>query len=72
MPSGFSSLRDLLSFLAGMVIVGNEVFFQSEVEVALLTVGVALLGLPVVFGADEKKKAAAEEPRPDRPDGTER
>jgi hypothetical protein len=59
MPSGFSSLRDLLSFVAGMVIVGNEVFFQQAVEVALLTVGVALLGLPVVFGADERKKSPA-------------
>lgn len=55
MPSGFSSIRDILSFVAGIVIIGNEVFFQSTVEIALLTVGVALAGLPVVFGADEKR-----------------
>lgn len=54
--SGFSSLRDVLSFIAGVVIIGHEVFFQNTVEIAILTVGVALAGLPVVFGADEKRK----------------
>lgn len=56
MPSGFASLRDILSFIAGVAIIANEVFIQSTVEIAVLTVGVALAGLPVVFGADEKRK----------------
>lgn len=56
MPSGFSSVRDILSFIAGLGIISNEVFFSDKVEVAILTVGVALAGLPVVFGADERRK----------------
>lgn len=66
MPSGFASIRDILSFIAGVAIIANEVFLQSTVEVAVLTVGVALAGLPVVFGADEKRNPppppAGEEP----------
>lgn len=64
LPSGFSSIRDVLSFIAGIVIIGNEVFFQDAVEIALLTVGVALLGLPVVFGADEKRNHPPADPAP--------
>ena len=56
MPSGFSSVRDILSFVAGIAMIANEVFFSEQVEVAILTVGVALAGLPVVFGADEKRR----------------
>lgn len=56
LPSGFTSLRDLLSFLSGVGIITHEVWFADRVEVAILTVGVALAGLPVVFGADERKK----------------
>lgn len=55
MPSGFSSVRDILSFVAGIAMIANEVFLSAQVEVAILTVGVALAGLPVVFGADEKR-----------------
>lgn len=55
MPSGFASVRDLLSFGAGVAIITHEVWWSGRVEVAILTVGVALAGLPVVFGADEKK-----------------
>lgn len=54
---GFASLRDVLSFLAGVTIIGHEVFFSHRVEVAILTVGVALAGLPVAFGADAKHKS---------------
>jgi hypothetical protein len=54
---GFTSLRDLLSFLSGVAIIAHEVWFASgHPQVAILTVGVALAGLPVVFGADEKRK----------------
>lgn len=56
MPSGFSSVRDILSFVAGIAMIANEVFLSKQVEVAILTVGVALAGLPVVFGADEKRR----------------
>jgi hypothetical protein len=54
--SGFASLRDLISFVAGMIIIGYEVFFADHIEVYAIGVGVALAGLPVVFGADERKK----------------
>ena len=55
MPSGFATIRDLLSFAAGMVIILNEVFVSPTVEAAAVGVGVALTGLPLVFGADERK-----------------
>lgn len=54
-PSGFSTLRDLLSFLLGLAIIINEVWFAETAEAALIGVGVALAGLPVVLGADERK-----------------
>lgn len=58
LPSGFTSLRDLLSFISGVTIIAHEVWWASggHPQVAILTVGVALAGLPVVFGADEKRK----------------
>ncbi len=62
MPSGFASIRDILSFVAGLCVIGNEVFLQDAVEIAILTVGVALCGLPVVFGADEKRSNAGAPP----------
>lgn len=64
MPSGFSSIRDILSFIAGLAIISNEVFLSDKVEVAILTVGVALAGLPVVFGADEKRRPPADGAKP--------
>lgn len=56
LPTGFSTLRDVLSFLAGMTIIGFEVFFQPNVEPASIAVGLTLTGLPLVFSADEKKR----------------
>lgn len=55
LPSGFSSIRDLICFIAGLAIVGNEVFLSPEIAAGAIGVGVALLGLPLVFGADERK-----------------
>lgn len=55
MPSGFASIRDLLSFGAGVAIIAHEVWWAKTVDVAILAVGATLAGLPVVFGADERK-----------------
>jgi hypothetical protein len=55
LPSGFASIRDLLSFGAGVAIIAHEVWWSKRVDVAILAVGATLAGLPVVFGADEKK-----------------
>lgn len=55
LPSGFASIRDLICFVAGLIIIGNEVFFSPVIEAYAIGVGVALLGLPLVFGADERK-----------------
>ena len=56
LPSGFASIRDIVSFIAGVAVIAHEVWWSSgHPEVAILSVGVALAGLPVVFGADEKK-----------------
>jgi hypothetical protein len=56
LPSGFASIRDLICFVAGLVIIANEVFFSVAIEAYAIGVGVALLGLPLVFGADERNK----------------
>lgn len=56
MPSGFSTVRDIVSFTVGLVIIGNEVFIQPNADPAVIAVGMAMTGLPLVFGADERKK----------------
>lgn len=56
LPSGFATLRDVLSFLVGMAIIGFEVFLQPNVEPASIAVGLTLTGLPLVFSADERKR----------------
>lgn len=55
LPSGFSTLRDVISFLLGIGIVINEVWLSDTVEAYAIGVGVALMGLPLVFGADERR-----------------
>jgi hypothetical protein len=55
LPTGFSTLRDVISFLLGIGIVINEVWLSTTVEAYAIGVGVALMGLPLVFGADERK-----------------
>lgn len=56
LPSGFTTLRDLLTFGFGMVIIGHEVFWSDKAEPAAIAIGVTLSGLPLVFGADERRK----------------
>jgi hypothetical protein len=60
--TGFSTLRDVLSFFVGVGITVHEVFLSDSVELYALTAGVALMGLPLVFGADEKKLVRAKPP----------
>jgi hypothetical protein len=55
LPSGFSTIRDIVSFGVGLLIIGNEVFIQSTADPAVIAVGMAMTGLPLVFGANEKK-----------------
>jgi len=55
LPSGFATIRDLVSFIAGLAIIGHEVFFQAQVEAYALALGLTLCGLPVAFSSDEKK-----------------
>lgn len=54
-PSGFSTVRDLVSFLAGLTIIFNEVFLSVQVEPYALGVGIALAGLPLALQADERR-----------------
>lgn len=56
LPSGFATLRDVATFTAGMVIIGYEVFDSNAVEPYVLAVGLTMTGLPLVFGADERRK----------------
>lgn len=55
LPSGFTTLRDAISFALGAIILVNEVFLSKGVEPYAIGVSVALMGLPLVFGADERK-----------------
>jgi hypothetical protein len=55
LPSGFTTIRDVVSFVAGMAIIGNEVFLSPVVELYAMGVGLALCGLPLVLGADERR-----------------
>lgn len=55
LPTGFATIRDVISFMLGVGIVVNEVFFSASVEAYAIGVGVALMGLPLVFGADERR-----------------
>ncbi len=56
LSSGFSTMRDVVTFALGLIIIGFEVFVSAEVEPSVLAVGLAMTGLPVVFGADERRK----------------
>lgn len=55
--SGFNNMRDIISYGAGLIVIAHEVFFSASAEPAVIAVGVSLLGLPIVFGADERRKA---------------
>jgi hypothetical protein len=61
LPSGFATIRDLVSFVIGIGIIGNEIFIQASIEPYAVGVGLALTGLPLVFGADERRKTGGEE-----------
>jgi hypothetical protein len=47
----------VLCFILGVAIILHEVFIQATAEAAVIGVGVALCGLPLVLGADDKRKA---------------
>ncbi len=64
LPTGFATLRDAGTFLIGMAIIVNEVFFSSAVEPAAVALGVTMTGLPLVFGADERRKSNGGGDRP--------
>lgn len=68
MPSGFSTIRDIVSFVAGLIIIGNEVFIQKTADPAVIAVGMAMTGLPLVFGADERQKGGRSSPPDDERD----
>lgn len=53
--SGFSTLRDLVSFILGAAIVIHEVLGPT-VELFAMGAGLSLMGLPFAFAADEKRK----------------
>lgn len=61
LPSGFSTIRDVITFVAGLGFVCNEVFISESAEPAIIAVGVTMMGLPLVFGADERKRGGGGE-----------
>lgn len=64
LPSGFATIRDALTFAAGMFIIGLEVLGSGDVEPAVLAVGLTMTGLPLVFGADERRRKGGDPPPP--------
>ena len=56
LPSGFTTIRDIITFVAGLGFVVHEVFISDTAEPAVVAVGVTMMGLPLVFGADERKR----------------
>lgn len=54
--SGFHTLRDLASFVFGVALIVHEVFVNTQADAYIVGVGVAFCGLPLVLGADEKKR----------------
>lgn len=56
LPTGFTTLRDAVTFTIGVGIIINEVFVSDSVEPAAMALGLAMTGLPLVFNADERRK----------------
>jgi hypothetical protein len=56
LPSGFSTIRDIVTFVIGLGLIIYEVTVPHEVRPYVLAVGLTMAGLPLVFGADEKRK----------------
>lgn len=54
MPSGFRSVRDLLTFLLGAAGIAYEVLGEGPERPTLLIVFAGLLGLPLVFREQDK------------------
>lgn len=57
LPTGFTTIRDAITFVIGMLIICNEVFLQAKVDPTTIAIGVGMSGLPLVFGADERRRA---------------
>jgi hypothetical protein len=55
LKSGFTTLRDLVSFLLGAAIIVHEVL-SPTVELFAMGAGLSLMGLPFALAADEKRK----------------
>lgn len=49
-------MRDLVSFLLGLGMVIDQVWLSRSANTTLILAGLALMGLPVALGIDEKKK----------------
>lgn len=56
LPSGFTSLREVISYLIGTgVLVYGVVEAPSDRQLVVVGAGLALLGAPIVGGIFEKK-----------------
>lgn len=61
MPSGFRSVRDVLTFGLGAAGIGYEVLGEGPERPTLLIVFAGLLGLPLVFREQDKAHDQAEQ-----------
>ena len=54
--SGFNTVRDMVLFLVGLGILGQQIFLSEEVNSFIVSLGAAAVGLPVVLRTDSKTK----------------
>lgn len=67
MTSGFNTVRDLLSYVLGLAVIGWEVFVADKVDWGALLVGMGLMGLPLALGSGDPRRAEQDETGQDEP-----
>lgn len=69
MPSGFRSVRDVLTFGLGAAGIAYEVLGEGPERPTLLIVFAGLLGLPLVFREQDKAHDEREQDKPGTTEG---
>lgn len=55
MRSGFTTVRDLLSYAFGTAVLAHEVFLSDHVDWVAALIGMGLLGLPLALGTSDPR-----------------
>lgn len=54
--SGFRSARDMILFIIGIGVIGQQVYWADEINSIIVGIGATMAGLPIVFRADRSSK----------------